>query len=221
MHDLDRTLRAQEPELEGEFEYGMFGETDGEFEEETYDELTEEQEIDLAAELLAISDDRELDQFLGGLLKKAKGAVGPALKKYLKPLAKKLIPIAATALGGYFGGPMGAKLGNKLGSFATTLFEVDFESMDGEAMEMEVARNFVRLANAAATNAATAGPAADPNRAAKTALVQAAKTYAPGLVRNNPAVRSNGAASITPSVIRRRNKGRWIRRGRQIVLLGV
>jgi hypothetical protein len=223
MHDLDRTLRAQEPEMEGEFEYAIFGETDGAFEEETDYELTEEQEIDLAAELLAVSDDRELDQFLGGLLKKAKGAVGPALKKYLKPLAKKLIPIAATAVGGYFGGPMGAKLGNKLGSFATTLFEVDFESMDGEAMEMEVARNFVRLANAAATNAATAGPTADPNRAAKTALVQAARTYAPGMVRNNANVGTsgNGVGSITPSVMRRRNKGRWIRRGRQIVLLGV
>ena len=219
MHDLDRTLRSQEPEMEAEFEYEMFGETDNEYEEETYYELTEEQEIELAAELLAVADDRELDQFLGGLLKKAKGAVGPALKKYLKPLAKKLIPIAATAVGGYFGGPMGAKLGNKLGSFATTLFEVDFESMDGEIMEMEVARNFVRLANAAATNAAATGPVADPNKAAKTALVQAAKAHAPGLVRNNSAVGSTG--SITPSVTRRRNSGRWIRRGRQVVLLGV
>jgi len=219
MHDLDRTLRSQEPEIEGEFEYEIFGETDHEFEEETYYELTEEQEIELAAELLAVSDDRELDQFLGGLLKKAKGAVGPMLKKYLKPLAKKLIPIAAAAVGGYFGGPMGAKLGNKLGSFATTLFEVDFESMDGEVMEMEVARNFVRLANAAATNAAMAGSTTDPNKAAKTALVQAAKTHAPGLVRNNSAIA--GAGSITPSVTRRRNSGRWIRRGgRVVVLLG-
>ena len=221
MHDLDRTLRSQEPEMEGEFEYGIFGETDNEFEEETYYELTEEQEIELAAELLAVSDDRELDQFLGGLLKKAKGAVGPMLKKYLKPLAKKLIPIAATAVGGYFGGPMGAKLGNKLGSFATTLFEVDFESMDGEVMEMEVARNFVRLANAAATNAATAGPTSDPGKAAKTALVQAAKTHAPGLVRNNSTNAGTGV-SITPTVTPRRNSGRWIRRGgRVVVLLGV
>jgi hypothetical protein len=207
--------------MESEFEYEIFGETDHEFEEETYYELTEEQEIELAAELLAVSDDRELDQFLGGLLKKAKGAVGPMLKKYLKPLAKKLIPIAAAAVGGYFGGPMGAKLGNKLGSFATTLFEVDFESMDGEVMEMEVARNFVRLANAAATNAATAGPSADPNKAAKAALVQAAKTYAPGLVRTTTAGAGAGN-SITPSVTRRRNSGRWIRRGgRVVVLLGV
>ena len=225
MHDLDRTLRSQEPEMEGEFEYAIFGETDNEFEEETYYELTEEQEIELAAELLAVSDDRELDQFLGGLLRKAKGAIGPALKKYLIPLAKKALPIAAGAVGGYFGGPMGAKLGSKLGSFATTLFEVDFESMDGEVMEMEVARNFVRLANAAATNAATAGPTADPNRAAKTALVQAAKTHAPGLVRRNAAIGSAVAGSNTPSVTRRRNSGRWIRRddrnGRVIVLLGV
>jgi hypothetical protein len=145
------------------------------------------------------------------------------LKKYLVPLAKKALPFAGRAVGGFFGGPIGASIGGKLGSFATTLFEVDFESMDGEVMEMEVARNFVRLANAAATNAATAGPTADPNRAAKTALVQAAKTHAPGLLRKNTA--ATGAGSITPSVTRRRNSGRWIRRdgrdGRVIILLGV
>jgi uncharacterized protein (DUF697 family) len=218
MHDLDRTLRSQEPELEGDFEYAIFGEAENEFEfeAESY-ELTEEQEIDLAAELLAVSDDRELDQFLGGLLKKAKGAVGPMLKKYLKPLAKKLIPIAATAAGGFFGGPIGAKIGGQVGNFATKLFEVDFESMDGE-VDMEVARSFVRLANAAATNAATAGPTADPTKAAKTALVQAAKTYAPGLVRKPS---SGGIGSVTPSVISRRKSGRWIRRQGRIVLLGV
>jgi hypothetical protein len=220
MHDLDRTLRSQEPEMEGDFESQIFGEAEYNFEEEAY-ELTEEQEIDLAAELLAVSNEDELDQFLGGLLKKAKGAIGPALKKYVKPLAKKLIPLAATAVGGYFGGPMGAKLGNKLGSFATTLFEVDFESMDSEAMEMEVARNFVRFANAAATNAAAAPPTADPNRAAKTAIVQAAKTHAPGLVRKPGIASAIGSNVISANVTQRRNSGRWIRKQGRVVLLGV
>ena len=220
MHDLDRTLRSQEPELDGDFESEIFGEAEYAFEDESY-ELTEEQEIDLAAELLAVSNEQELDLFLGGLLRKAKGAIGPALKKYVKPLAKKLIPIAATAVGGYFGGPMGAKLGNKLGSFATTLFEVDFESMDSEAMEMEVARNFVRFANAAATNAASAPPQADPNKAAKTALIQAAKTYAPGLVRKAGTMSTVGANGIGANVAQRRNSGRWIRRQGRVVLLGV
>src|SRR5690349_24938755 len=217
MHDLDRTLRSQEPELEADFESAIFGETDGEFEDEFY-EMSEEQEIDLAAELLAVSNEQELDQFLGGLLKKAKGAIGPALKKYVKPLAKKLIPIATTAIGGYFGGPMGAKLGGKLGSFATTLFEVDFESMDSEAQEMEVARSFVRFANAAAQNAAAAPPTANPNAAAKTAIVQAAKTYAPGLLRKpNGVVASTNSSNVTS----RPNSGRWIRRQGRVVLLGV
>ncbi len=222
MHDLDRTLRSQEPELEADFEFEIFDEMESDFETESY-ELTEEQEIDLAAELLSVSDDRELDQFLGGLLKKAKGAIGPALKKYLIPLAKKALPIAGTAVGGFFGGPVGAKIGGKLGSFATKLFEVDFESMDGEAQEMEVARSFVRLANAAANNAATASRTADPNQAAKAALAKAAKTYAPGLVRQstgagNSIVSSTAGSNVVP---RRRKSGRWIRKQGRIVLLGV
>ena len=68
MHDLDRTLRSQEPESEGDFEAAIFGESESEFEGETY-VISEGDEIDLANELLAVSDDRELDQFLGGLLK--------------------------------------------------------------------------------------------------------------------------------------------------------
>ncbi len=220
MHDLDRTLRSQEPESEGDFEAAIFGESESEFEGETY-VISEEDEIDLANELLAVSDDRELDQFLGGLLRKARGAIGPALKKYLKPLAKKLIPIAGTALGGFFGGPAGAALGGKLGSFATTLFEVDFESMDSEAQDMEVARNFVRFATAAANNAASASRTDDPNAAARNAIVRAAKTHAPGLLRGRrgAVAGGNGGGVTSPCT---RDSGRWIRRddGR-IVLLGV
>lgn len=217
MHDLDRTLRSQESETEADFETEFFGESEGDFEEESY-EFSEEQEIDLAAELLAVSDDRELDQFLGGLLRKARGAIGSGLKKYLKPLARKLIPIAGTAIGGFFGGPLGAKVGGKLGSFATKLFEVDFESMDSEAQDMEVARNFVRFANAAANNAAVAPRTADPNKAARSAIVRAAKTHAPGLLRNRNSVSVGASANTTQDSS---NTGRWIRRAGRIVLLGV
>ena len=217
MHDLDRTLRSHEPETENDFEQVLFGESDGEFEDEG-NALSEEEEISLAEEMLAISDDRELDQFLGGLLKKARGAIGPVLKRYIKPLAKKLIPLAATAVGGYFGGPIGAKLGGKLGSFATTLFEADFESMDPESQEMEVARSFVRFADAAASNAAKTSSSADPSTAARTAIMRAAKTYAPGLLRPR-----NGSAGGGGNIaVRcRPNGGRWIRRQGRIVLLGV
>lgn len=220
MHDLDRTLRSQEPETEADFENEFFSDSEADFEEET-SAISEEEEIELAAELLAVSDEQELDQFLGGLLKKARGALGPALKKYIAPIAKKLIPIAATAAGGFFGGPIGAKIGGQLGSFATKLFEVDFEAMDGESQDMEVARNFVRFATAAANNAAAAGPVADPNKAAKAAIVRAAQTHAPGLLRNR---RSSGAGGGTASYAQPRcrpNSGRWIRRRGRILLLGV
>src|SRR5262245_29061506 len=86
-----------EGEGEGEFLEGEFGE--GEF-GETYEAneqflgsilgsligggevspLTEAQEIELAAELLEISSEQELEQFLGGLFKKVAQGVGSVIK---------------------------------------------------------------------------------------------------------------------------------------------
>lgn len=222
MHDLDRTLRSQESEGESyDFEADLFGESGSDYEEET-NEITEEDEIDLAAELLAVSDENELDQFIGGLLKRAGRAIVPALKKYLKPLAKKVIPFAGRALGGFIGGPAGAAIGGKLGSYATTLFEVDFESMDGETQDIEVARRFVRFATAAANNAATSGEIGNPTAVARAAVVNAAKAHAPGLIRpRGPRVndwRGNGGGVSSSTGAK---SGRWIRRDGRIVLLGV
>lgn len=220
MHDLDRTLRSQEPETESyDLEAQIFGETEGDYEDGTY-EISEEDEIDLAAELLAVNDEQELDEFFRNLFKKAKSFAGSALKNYLKPLARKALPFAARAVGGFIGGPAGAAIGGKLGSYASTLFEVDFESMDGEVQDMEVARHFVRFASAAANNAAASGGSGDPAAVARTAIVQAAKTHAPGLLRpSRPGAnfRTNGGA-VSRS---RATSGRWIRRDGRIVLLGV
>ena len=186
MHDLDRTLRTYD--TEGDFE----------FEPEMHDEspLSEEEEMELAAELLTLSEEAELDQFLGKLLKKA--------GKFVKPLAKTLLPIAGKVAGGFFGGPLGATIGGKLGTFATKLFEVDMESMAPEEGELAAARHFIRLAAAAADRAATAPPHADPMRVARYAVTTAARTYAPGLVRR-----------------RRAAAGRWMRRGNRIYVYGV
>ncbi len=220
MHDLDRTLRSQESETESyDFESQLF-ETESDYETESY-ELTEEQEIDLAAELLAVSDEQELDEFFRKLFNRAKSAVGSAARKYLKPLAKKAIPFAARAIGGYFGGPAGANLAGKVGDFATTLFEADFEGMEGEEQQMEMARRFVRFASAAANNAAAAGPVSDPNAAARSAIVQAAKVHAPGLVRPRRTRGGNGSIAATQGRGGAADSGRWIRRGSRIVIMGV
>src|SRR5262245_22143012 len=120
MHDIDRT----------QMEYGLetfeFGET-GVF--------NENQENELAAELLEISSEAELDHFLGDLIKKAGSAVGSfissptgqALGGLLKGAAKKVLPMAGQAIGGYFGGSTGAQIGGKLASAASNLFESENE----------------------------------------------------------------------------------------------
>jgi hypothetical protein len=121
MHDIDRTLmeyesgtNGYEGEYEGEFDDEYEYEFEGVYEE--YDEpevFNEEEEMDLAAELLSVTDDEELNQFLGKLIKKgfskvrkfAKSSTGRALGGLLKGVAKKALPIVGGALGTAIGGP--------------------------------------------------------------------------------------------------------------------
>ena len=221
MHDLDRTLESEDAFEIGDTELDpeVFGDS------EIYDEyaqegpLSEEEEIALAEELLSLSGEEELDQFLGKAFKKfGGGKIFSNLGKILKPIAKKLLPIAGRAAGTFFGGPAGGAIGGKLGSLATKLFEVDFESMDPEMQDFEVARRFVRLATSAAETAAAAPPTADPVAAARSAVAAAAQVHAPGLLRQQGAGASAGPCTCGGH---HRHTGRWIRRGRKIVILGV
>ena len=213
MHDLDRTLRTYEPE---------FGETDYESADEIYEEIWggamqgesaySDQELnDLAAELLTISDEGELDEFFKKLLSRA-GSFAKKLAPVLKPLAKKFLPIAGTAVGTFFGGPIGAKLGGKLGSLASNLFEVDMEGLEPQEAEMEVARGIVKLATAAADQAAAAPPTADPNQVVRAAMTAAAQQHAPGLLRGR-------AAGGVRGPIRR--SGKWVRQGNRLIVIGL
>ena len=233
MHDLDRTLRSLESE--DAFETGDT-ELDPEIFEsyETYGgyqqegPLSEEEEMALAEELLGLSGEEELDQFLGKMFKKiGKGfkTVFKPLGKILKPLAKKLLPIAAGAAGTFFGGPVGGALGSKLGSMASNLFEVDFESMDPEVQDLEVARRFVRLASTAAEQAAAAPATSNPVAAARSAVAAAARVHAPGLLRSGAGSAPAASAGRRPCSCggngASRPTGRWIRHGRKIVVIGV
>ena len=228
MHDIDRTLMEYESGMDG---YG--GEYEGEYEAE-YDEyeaeyddtevFDEEEEMDLAAELLSVSDDEELDQFLGKLIKKgfrkvrkfAKSSTGRALGGLLKGVAKKALPIVGGALGTAIGGPAGGAIGGKLASAASRLFEMELEGLSPEDQEFEVAKRVVRLAGSAAKQAAFAPSNMPPKAAAKAAVVAAAKKHAPGLLRPAP----SSAASMLGGPGARRS-GRWVRRGSKIILMGV
>jgi len=236
MHDLDRTLN--------EFEMGMDAlETDG-FELEFWNQenewggegetvFDEVEEMELAATLLEIQDEEELEQFIGNLVRKAGKAVGTfmrsptgqALGGILKSAAKKALPIVGGALGNLVAPGVGGAIGSKLASSAGQLFGLELEGMSPQDQEFEVARRFVRFAGEAVRNAAEVGSTAPPQQAAKQAVVQAAQQHAPGLVR---AIASGNGAGPQGSGGGYRGQGgqggqsgRWVRRGRTIILFGV
>lgn len=219
MHNIDRTLSEYEPE------YEAFGADEFEFEGEFEDEgevFDETEEMELASELLSVSDEAELDQFLGKLIKKAAGAVrkvvkspvGRSLGGLLKGAVKKVLPIAGGAVGTLVGGPAGAMIGGQLSSAASGALGLELEGLSPEDQEFEVARRLVRLSADATRKAASS--AGDPANAARDAVISAARKHAPGLVRP----KSNGA-STSMSSGSSTHGGRWIRRGRKIILLGV
>ena len=81
MHDIDRTqleFEAYTDEFEAPQPYGFQRES------AVFDDADE---MELAAELLAVGDEGELDQFLGKLISKAGNAIGKAVKG---PVGRKL-----------------------------------------------------------------------------------------------------------------------------------
>lgn len=208
----------------GEMEYQETGEFGGELAQES--PLHEVQEMELAQELLEIQSEQELEQFLGNIFKSVgravggivRSPVGRALGGILKNVAKRALPVVGGALGSMVAPGIGTALGSKLGSMASNLFELELEGLDREQAEFEVARRYVQLAATAAQNAALAPPNVPPRVVAQQAVAQAAQRYAPGLVRDGgmgAPIGGNGGYGGG-----RARSGRWVRRGRKIVVLG-
>lgn len=214
MHNLDRILNSQKSFSETEFEAGPFG---SEFEFEDEDEnnggavMNEES---LAAELLSVSNEDELEYFIGGLLKAvvpavknfAQSSAGKAIGGALKSAAKAALPTVGAALGSAIPIPgVGTAIGGMAGKALAQALE--FEAGGGGAdQEFEAAKQVVRLGAEAAKSAAQAPPGANPNAVAMNAVKSALRTIQGG---GMPGAQGHGAS------------GRWIRRGRQIVLFGV
>ena len=180
-------------EAQGE-SFEMNGEYNGETNGEYSGELNETLEMELAHELLEVSNEEELNLFLGKLIRGAgravgnfaKSGVGRAIGGVLKMVAKKALPIAGGALGTFFGGPLGATVGSKLGSMAGNLFELELEGLSPEDQEFETARAYVRFANSAASRAAALQSQRRGTPAptvVRQALTGAARQHAPGLLR--------------------------------------
>jgi uncharacterized protein (DUF697 family) len=197
------------PEYLGEFnqEYSM--ETEGEVmsNESTFGEATQ---MEFASRLLSVSNEGEMDQFLGDLFKKAVGGVGSfmrsstgrALGGILKNVAKKALPMAGSVLGNAIVPGLGGIVGSTLGNVASNLFELNMEGMSQEDREFQTAKAFVRYAGNAAKQAASNAKVMGAAQAARTAAANAARRYARGLLVTNAYVNTPVNLSVESRLIR-------------------
>lgn len=176
--------------------------------------FSEEEELQLAMELLEVASEEELDQFLGNVFKSVwKGVkkVGATIAKVAKPLGGALKAVAKTALpfvGGALGSMIpipgvGTALGSALGRAASNALELEMEGAAPADRELELARRFVRIAGQAAR---LAGDGDGSTRAVESALTRA-------LHQQLPHFRS-------PAPQQEEESGRWRRRGNRIVVMG-
>lgn len=185
--------------------------------------FSEAEEMELALALLDVTSAAALEQFLGKLVKKAWKGITTGGATGLRPFVKTVLPIAVTATGTVFGGPAGGAIAGKLGSPVSQALEADTAGLSPQEREVEQSRQFVRLAGTAARVAAFAPPGAHPVAVAQRVLATAAQQKL-----------TLGTSGASPAVSRRRCRcgrsgsctcgqsgpsGRWIRRGRRIVLM--
>src|SRR5687768_13200453 len=114
MHDIDSTRLEASPdshEQESHEEFESYESSNAQ--EESFEvPMTESEEEALAAELLGVSSEEELEQFLGGLFRKVRrhlGGAGKFLAQNSGPLAGALKGIAAKALP-FLGGALGTAI---------------------------------------------------------------------------------------------------------------
>lgn len=141
-------------------------------------QLTESRNAELAAELLDVTNQAELEGFLRRVVTATAGRVGgrlPAgtgrdLVAQLGRTAERTLPTLATLLGDPLGPGAGAPA-------AARVYGLELEGMSAEDRDYEIARQFLRFAQSATARAATtaASPAA--------AVAGAAREFAPGLAR--------------------------------------
>lgn len=233
MHDIDRTqleaemdaLESEPLEFTEEFDLSITPQMESPFDEA--------EEIALATELLTVSSEAELDQFLGKLFRSAwrgirrvgsvVGRIARPLGGILKGVAKAALPVVGGALGSLIPIPgVGTAVGTALGSAVSKALEMELGELSQEDQEFEMCRRFVRLAGTAAQEAALAQPGVDPQAAARAAVMTAARQHVPGLAGTaaGPATPTATAAPTATAVAPDRS-GRWIRRGRKIILFGV
>lgn len=225
--DYEDEFEDMEDMYDDEYDEEMWEEYDDEYDDEIAyeDSWDEEDELGLATELMDVSDDEELDEFLGSLIKKVGGAAkrifrrgrkvtrSPLVRKQWKAHQKRkkmLLPIFKKIFGNYFGGGGG--------SMGSSFFEVNLDGLSPDEQRYEVAKKSTKFMSAALKHLPK-NPNIPAKVAVKRALKKAASSHMPQLLRS--------ARKKQRRKLRRWTKqgraGRWMRSrdGKRIILLGV
>jgi hypothetical protein len=195
----------------------------------------EQEELELALELLSVQNDRELEQFLGDMVRgvgkgiQAAGSfamknVVPVLAPALKQVAKATLPIAGGALGSLIPVPgVGTALGSALGSVVANALETETAGLAPGEADLERARRFVAIARTAIRDAAKALGSAPPAVVANTALTNAVMQHVPAAgpavaaLASRPQASSATLSAASPPA----QSGTWQRHGDHIVVQGL
>lgn len=175
----------------------------------------ESQELELAARLLDVANDRQLDQFLRDLIRQGDSAAGNlstpaqlhAVGNVLKRAIYNILPMRSMEHGATSHSSIGAQLGNGLSSVAGQVLGLELEGLSPEDREFEATRQFVRFAGETVKNSRQAFMNTTSQEAAHRAAAEAAQTYAPGLFAAEPHVAND--------------RGHWILCRDKIILFGV
>jgi hypothetical protein len=171
--------------------------------------------VERAAELLDVINEAELEGLLGRLVSEtARNAggrlpadTGRALVAVLRRTAERTLPTLATALGDQPEPTGGA--GPSAAETAARVYGLELEGMSAEDRDFEIARQFLRFAQATTARAATAPAQAPAAAVVDAAVAGAGRELAPGLV---PPQRSSATVP---------QPGPWARRRADVGRVGV
>jgi hypothetical protein len=214
MHDLDRQQLEQNEGI------GEYGEATG----VVGGELTETQELALAAEVLEVSSEEELEQFLGDLWNATKAAASKAYNSDvvqsaipgLKAVGTAVLPKAAGWLADRYAPGTGGIASAGVQAAVDQWLKEELEGLSGEDREFEAARRYVRFVNDALQRAAQVPERVPPQVGAQIAIRDAAREHVPGLVPF--LVQMSGSGSDGNVGVEAASSGRWTRQGQAIVI---
>ena len=214
MHDLDRQ------QLEQHERAGLFGESPH---LESGHQLNETYEMELAAELLEVNSEEELEQFLGDLWNRTTTAASRAYNSDavqsalpgLKAIGRAVLPKAASYVANRFAPGTGDMFGAGTQAAVDQWLKEELEGLSGEDREFETARRFVRLANDALMRAAQMPTNVPPPVAGQVAVTDAARYQMPGVV---PFLGEAFEEEPADDGSQGRGEGHWVRQGSTIVI---